>query len=114
MKPLISITAALALSACANTPCDWTAAQLRDCIAKVQRGELRAEDCACDAPTATIQVMTDRRGEAKPAPKADKPRDDDKTVDDSGMFDGKEPARCDYDNEGDYREAHDRWKEGRG
>jgi len=111
MKPIIIITAALALSACANTPCDWTANQLRDCIAKVQRGELRAEDCACNAPTATIPAMADRRGEAKPAPERPVTRD---PVDDSGMFDGKEPARGDYDSEGDYRDAHDRWKEGRG
>ena len=35
-------------------------------------------------------------------------------VDDGGMFDGKEPARGDYDNERDYRDAHDSWKDGRG
>ena len=68
----------------------------------------------CGRPTATVQALTDRRGEAKPAPKADKPKTDDKIVDDSGMFDGKEPARGDYDNERDYRDAHDSWKEGRG
>ena len=68
--------------------------------------------CICERPTATLSVIDKRGDRATPkAPERPVTRD---PVDDSGMFDGKEPARGDYDNERDYRDAHDSWKEGRG
>ena len=67
--------------------------------------------CICERPTATLSAIDKRGDRATKAPDRPVTRD---PVDDSGMFDGKEPARGDYDNERDYRDAHDSWKEGRG
>ena len=67
--------------------------------------------CICERPTATLAAIDKRGDRSTKAPEHPVTRD---PVDDSGMFDGKEPARGDYDNEGDYRDAHDSWKEGRG
>lgn len=123
--PLISIAA---LSACVPgdiiNPCTATAAQLRDCIDKVRRGELRAEDCACNAPTASILAAEVDHGDKMPSArptKPEKPDGGDKIVDDSDMFDGKdpdrgnrEPARGNYSSEEAYRDAHDAWRGSRG
>ena len=68
--------------------------------------------CICERPTATLPAIDKRGGRVTKAPAKQTPGD--KVVDDSGMFDGKEPARGDYDSEGDYRDAHDAWKGGRG
>ena len=68
--------------------------------------------CICERQTTTLASIDKRGDRATKAPAKQTPGD--KVVDDSGMFDGKEPARGDYDNEGDYRDAHDSWKEGRG
>ena len=66
----------------------------------------------CERPTATLSAI-DKRGDRATPKAAERPVTRD-PVDDSGMFDGKEPSRGDYDNEGDYRDAHDKWKDGRG
>jgi len=66
--------------------------------------------CICERPTATLSAIDKRGDRTTKAPERPVTRD---PVDDSGMFDGKEPARGDYDNERDYRDAHDSWKEGR-
>ena len=63
--------------------------------------------CICERPTATLSAIDKRGDRSTKAPERPVTRD---PVDDSGMFDGKEPARGDYDNEGDYRDAHDAWK----
>ena len=98
MKHLIILPAFLA--ACA-APCP------QDQIVCDPATKTNAKTCICERPA------IDKRGDrATKAPAKQTPGD--KVVDDSGMFDGKEPARGDYDNEGDYRDAHDSWKEGRG
>ena len=110
MKHLIILPAILAACATAD-PCDWSTPKLRDCIERVQRYDLRPEDCICERPTATLPAIDKRGDRTTKAPERPVTHD---PVDDSGMFDGKEPARGDYDNERDYRDAHDSWKEGRG
>ena len=69
------------------------------------------QTCICERPTATLSAIDKRGDRATKAPERPVTRD---PVDDSGMFDGKEPARGDYDNERDYKDAHDSWREGRG
>ena len=96
MKHLV-IAIPLALAACA-TPCP------QDQIVC----DPATKTCICERPTATLAAIDKRGDRATKAPAKQTPGD--KVVDDSGMFDGKEPARGDYDNEGDYRDAHDAWK----
>ena len=75
---------------------------------QVQRGELRAEDWCLG----THRQRRSRRGPTGAArrrqPPADKPKNDDKTRDDSGMSDGS-GQRGDYDNEETTRRPW-RWK----
>lgn len=98
MKFPIITAAVFGLSACvANTPCDWTANQLRDCVDKVQRGELRIEDCTCTMPNNGVVLKTDRRGEMKTPPERSEPETSDREPD----------SRTDP-------EGYQRWKDARG
>ena len=58
------------------------------------------QTCICERPTATLAAIDKRGDRATKAPERE--------------TESREPARGDYDNERDYRDAHDSWKEGRG
>ena len=52
--------------------------------------------CICERPTATLPAIDKRGDRVTKAPERE--------------TESREPARGDYDNEGDYRDAHDAWK----
>ena len=91
---MIRLTPILLLAACA-VPCP------QDQIVC----DPATQTCICERPTATLSAIDKRGDRTTKAPAKQTPGD--KTVDDSGMFDGKEPdSRTDP-------EGYQQWKDTR-
>ncbi len=121
MKPLILLP--LILASCTS---------FKDCPREYTICDPKTGRCTCDAPTGSLPDAVRERGDRMPVahepqrpsepqkpepnpptkPEPEKPVDPPKEPE-KPQHPGKEPSRADYDNERDYKSAHDAWKEGR-